>query len=179
MDEPSSRWRRTINPDRSLDPTYARPEPWFVGSGKGLMIGVLVLVAILIVARVATTAYAIENWYAWWRAPIPTMLPQQLPIAVERVAPRGNPGAWFTSDDYPTAARRAGQEGRVSISLLIDPAGRPSACEVTVSSGSTSLDEATCRIAVRRGHFRPARDAAGQAIEAKYILPGVRWKLEG
>ena len=39
-----------IDPPRPtvLDPTYARPEPWFVGSGKGLMITILVRCGVLL-----------------------------------------------------------------------------------------------------------------------------------
>lgn len=168
--------RRTIRPNHALDPTYAKPPPWFVGSHKGVMIAVLALVAILIAVRVLTIGYLIDEWYVWWRAPVPTILPDT-PPARTRATPIGNPGAWFASADYPPDARRAEEQGVVSIALLIGPDGTPSACEVTQSSGFEALDEATCRLAVRRGHFRPATDAGGQPVASRYVLPRVRWQL--
>lgn len=177
MDERDNGWRRTIEPNRALDPTYARPEPWFVGNGKWLMIGILALVGILIAARALTTIYMVEEWYAWWRAPVPTVLPKTLPLAAVPTAPIGNQGDWFPVDSYPAAARRANEEGRVSVALLIGTDGRPVACEVTQSSGSRSLDEATCRLSVRNGRFTPARDTAGRPIQARFAMRGVRWEL--
>lgn len=168
--------RRTIRPNHALDPTYAKPPPWFVGSHKGLMIAVLAVVAILIAVRVLTIGYLIDEWYVWWRAPVPTILPDTPPTRT-RATLIGNPGAWFASADYPPAARRAEEQGAVSIALLIERDGTPSACEVTQSSGFKTLDEATCRLAVRRGHFRPATDAGGQPVVSRYKLPRVRWQL--
>ena len=43
---------RRPNTDK-LDPTRARPEPWFVGNGQGLMIAVLVICGVLVVVRIA------------------------------------------------------------------------------------------------------------------------------
>lgn len=92
------------------------------------------------------------------------------------VALRGNPGAYFGSDAYPADAMRAGEQGRTVARLGIDPSGTPIACAIETSSGSRSLDAATCTIALRRVQFTPARDAEGRAIASTYRLP-VRWVL--
>jgi len=46
----------------------------------------------------------------------------------------------------------------VALLLSIDTAGRVTDCRITGSSGNTDLDDATCRLAQRRGRFtiRPA-----------------------
>ena len=49
-------------------------------------------------------------------------------------------------------------------------------CAVEISSGTTSLDEATCRIAMAHAAFNPAMSADGKAVDGVYRLP-VRWVL--
>jgi protein TonB len=93
-------------------------------------------------------------------------------------APVGNQGDWFPRDAYPAAARRAGAQGLVSVSVEVGEKGRVTACRVTASSGSDELDAATCRLASRNGRFRPALDAGGQRVAATYALRNVRWVLE-
>jgi len=95
-----------------------------------------------------------------------------------KVTPIGNPGQWFSQDDYPAEARRADQQGIVSISLTVDPTGKAVKCEVTLTSGFPSLDAVTCDVAMRRSRFTPARDASGQAVSATYGVPNVRWVLD-
>jgi TonB family protein len=58
----------------------------------------------------------------------------------------------------------------------VDEAGRVSACRVTGSSGSASLDDATCRIFRERAQFEPARDAHGRAVPDQ-ISSHMRWVL--
>ncbi len=54
----------------------------------------------------------------------------------------------------------------VGFRLLIDPGGRARECRVTRSSGIGALDAATCRAALRRLRWAPARDTAGRAVTA-------------
>jgi TonB family protein len=49
-------------------------------------------------------------------------------------------------------------------------------CTVTSSSGSASLDAATCRIMTERARFIPARDRRGRAV-ADSLSARVRWVL--
>jgi periplasmic protein TonB len=114
--------------------------------------------------------------------PAPVVATVPAPPAPPRVAtpvsPRGNQGDWFPQDSYPPAARRAGAEGRVSVSVTVGANGRVTSCRVTSSSGNGDLDDTTCRLAQRNGRFNPAKDASGAAIEATYALRNVVWRLE-
>lgn len=61
---------------------------------------------------------------------------------------------------YPPASRRAGEEGRVRLRVLVDESGRPSDVQVAQSSGFSRLDEAA-KQAVRRWRFQAANDGNG------------------
>lgn len=91
-------------------------------------------------------------------------------------APASNPGMWFTDDDYPPAAKRAGQEGRVVLELSIDATGAPIRCRPAESSGSAALDEASCSLVLERGRFTPALDAVGKPVAGTYKF-STRWVL--
>lgn len=71
--------------------------------------------------------------------------------------------------DYPEDAFRAGSYGRVSLHLQITAEGRVSACSITETSGSLSLDSTSCSAAKHRARFLPARDAQGRAIAGDYL----------
>ena len=87
---------------------------------------------------------------------------------------------YITPDDYPHAALRARQQGRVAVRLDVNGIGRVTGCTITASSRSAILDAATCRILRSRLRFEPARDAGGAAVPGTYdtfvdwMLPGVR-----
>jgi protein TonB len=96
-------------------------------------------------------------------------LAAQPPSAVGPAAPVAMPARavqWLSNyvgmSDYPAEARRLRQQGVVRYELTIGTNGRPIACRVLTSSGSPSLDEATCRVMGGRARFHPARDAAGR-----------------
>lgn len=88
--------------------------------------------------------------------------------------PRGNPGSWITTNDYPSRELRAEVEGITSFSLTVDQTGRVISCVVTGSSGSADLDAATCRNVQRRARFAPATDEQCQPAQGKYSNR-VRW----
>ncbi|MFZ4689834.1 MAG: energy transducer TonB [Polymorphobacter sp.] len=84
-------------------------------------------------------------------------------------------GNVISEDDYPDASRRAEDQGSVRISYTVDATGKVSACEVTKSSGFPRLDDATCKIVIRRWRFNPAtRD--GQPV-AENRSQSVKWQL--
>lgn len=93
-----------------------------------------------------------------------------------QTAATGNVGAWFSADEYPAEAMRAEEQGRVEFRMAIDATGAVTGCDIVTSSGSTALDATTCAVAMRRGHFTPARDAAGRAI-ASSVTSRIRWIL--
>jgi TonB family protein len=92
-------------------------------------------------------------------------------------SPRGDIRAVFSNDDYPAAALAKGEQGTVEARLSIDETGRVSGCTILQSSGSRSLDDATCSILERRARFYPARDSQGRAIASSVVTPPVAWRL--
>jgi TonB family protein len=90
-----------------------------------------------------------------------------------RVSALGN---YLTQDDYPAAALRNDEQGRVVFTLDIDPTGRVAACAITATSGSAALDMTTCRIMRSRARYTPARNPRGVAV-ADRDLAAVRWVL--
>ena len=85
-------------------------------------------------------------------------------------------GAFHNESDYPSAARRAEQQGTVRVSYTVGPDGRVTGCRVVQSSGSSSLDSTTCRIFERRFRYSPARNSAGAAVP-QTLSQSVRWQL--
>lgn len=97
--------------------------------------------------------------------PIPERKPAAQPVAAR---PRGDPARWVTNDDYPDAALRGEEQGRTRFRLEIGPDGRPTGCTVTGSSGSATLDNAACRLLMRRARFNAATGPDGQAVGGSY-----------
>jgi protein TonB len=77
---------------------------------------------------------------------------------------------WFTYQDYPEEAQARGQSGDVIARLDVDASGRVKKCAVVVSSGSSSLDDATCSISLSRGKFSPAIGSDGQPVAAQRVI---------
>jgi TonB family protein len=85
------------------------------------------------------------------------------------------PSSWMSDEDYPAAAIRAGESGTAAIRLDVDSEGRVTGCTITASSGSATLDSATCRIMQTRARFRPARDG-GKAVASTWSSR-ITWRL--
>jgi len=89
--------------------------------------------------------------------------------------PKGR-GNTFSDDDFPDASRRAEEQGVTRVSYVVGADGKVSSCTVTQSSGFPRLDDATCKIIMRRFRFNPAtRD--GQPVPETKMQP-VRWQLK-
>ena len=71
---------------------------------------------------------------------------------------------------YPTAARRAGQQGTVTLSFTVGTSGKVTSVRIAKSSGHSLLDNAALA-AIRRWRFKPARNALGEAVSYSYTLP--------
>ena len=118
-------------------------------------------------------------------APVITPVARPAPPAPVAAPPRvsqaakakGNLPALFSTDDYPPSAIRSEEQGTTAVRLAIGADGRVSDCSVTSSSGSSSLDNATCSILRRRARFTPAKDQNGQptsdstSTRIKWVLP--------
>lgn len=106
----------------------------------------------------------------------PVAPPPPKPSVAAKAIPRGNPGNWVTTEDYPSRALREEREGVTTIAFEITPDGRAANCRVTASSGSPDLDDATCRNFVRRARYKPAQDAGGQPIQSSQSQR-IRWQM--
>jgi TonB family protein len=87
-----------------------------------------------------------------------------------------NLATYFSPDDYPVEALRKGEQGFVAFRLDVSAEGAVSDCSVEQSSGSPSLDAATCRILSERARFTPARSSAGKTV-ADSVSGRIRWAL--
>lgn len=86
-----------------------------------------------------------------------------------------NMGSAFAGN-YPLAALRAEQQGRVTVQLSINSLGAISQCIISGSSGVPSLDTATCDIWYRVGRFAPAIDSSGRTVDSEYSST-INWVL--
>lgn len=79
--------------------------------------------------------------------------------------------------DYPRALGDAGVSGTVSVRYTVAVTGRVGDCAVTRSSGSTTLDDLTCRLIRERFRFAPSRDEDGVAVPA-IIVENHSWLID-
>jgi protein TonB len=71
----------------------------------------------------------------------------------------------LTDADYRRSGLPKGAAGTVVISFRVRADGKVDRCSTVRSSGYAIIDRDTCRLVERRFRFRPARDAAGNAID--------------
>lgn len=90
---------------------------------------------------------------------------------------RGDMAALISNHDYPAEALRNDEEGTVRVRLHVGADGRVSACTVSQSSGSASLDSTTCRLLQERARFTPARDSAGRVV-SDTVATSITWNIE-
>lgn len=167
--------RRQARAQNGLDPSHARPQPWFVGSGRRLMWLIVTLVAVLVALRGVTTWWLAQDAWAWWThrpparvAPPPITraepAPAALPLPPGAIAPTGNAAEWISADDYPIESIRREEQGKSLVRWVVDPDGRVRRCGTVSSSGFPRLDAAACAAIIRNARYAPARDASGRAI---------------
>lgn len=114
-------------------------------------------------------------------APQPAFSPTQLapsPDPVEKTAQSatGDLQRLFQSQDYPRRALEDKEQGSVTVQLTVGVTGRVGACDITSSSGSRTLDNASCRILRSRAIFTPARDSSGH-LTTDTVQQEIRWVL--
>jgi len=112
-------------------------------------------------------------------APAPPPPPPPPHKTVSAQSAKGDLRSLFSADDYPSSAQAAGAEGTVRAELTIGTDGRVVACNITQSSGNSSLDQTTCNILRRRAKFTPARDSNGNPTTDTVSTPPIRWQLSG
>ncbi len=107
-------------------------------------------------------------------APVPAPPPPK--FQPKQAVPKGNPANWATTNDYPSRALREEREGTTGFRVTVGPDGRVTSCDVTSSSGSPDLDEATCSNVSRRARFTPAMDGEGNPTSGSYSNR-IRWVI--
>lgn len=112
--------------------------------------------------------------------PPPVLAPPAAPppphFTAKGATPKGNPGSWATTNDYPSRALREERAGVTSFRVSVSADGRAAGCTVTSSSGSPDLDEATCSNVTRRARFNPAMDGEGKPTTGSYS-GRIRWVI--
>lgn len=108
--------------------------------------------------------------------PPPPAAPPPPRVQPKAAAPKGNPGSWATSNDYPSRALREEREGTTGFRVTVGTDGRVTDCSITRSSGSPDLDEATCANIRRRARFNPATDGDGNPTTGSYAS-SIRWVI--
>lgn len=113
-------------------------------------------------------------------ASLAAIAPQAQPSTPEGVAvsppkPATRQDGLIGSSFYPSEALNLRQEGTTIVVVHVTAKGRVAACSMSESSGSSSLDDASCAF-VRRVRFDPARDGNGHAIEGDTRFP-MKWRL--
>jgi protein TonB len=103
--------------------------------------------------------------------------PPPVPTVSKAAAAKGDPARWFTTDDYPPRALREGAEGSTRIAWDINNQGRAENCRVLSSSGSADLDDASCRVILRKGRYSPALDQNGNPMKVTNQQRTVRWQI--
>ena len=108
--------------------------------------------------------------------PPPPSAPPPPRFTPQGAKPRGNPGSWATTNDYPARALREEREGTTTFRVSVGPDGRVTDCTITGSSGHPDLDAATCDNVRRRARFDPAKDGEGNPTSGSYSNR-VRWVI--
>ncbi len=109
-------------------------------------------------------------------SPPPPPPPPPPPRTVEPARAKANLASYVSDADYPASAARNEEQGATRFRLTVGPDGRVQQCTVTGSSGSSALDNATCRIMRSRARFSAARDSNGNPT-ADTVSSTIRWVL--
>jgi len=85
-----------------------------------------------------------------------------------------DPNSWIWYNDYPTEALRREVGGTVVAALTVDPSGKPTRCDVVVSSDFSDLDKTTCERMLARARYRPSTEQDAGA-RLRRAVERVRW----
>jgi len=106
--------------------------------------------------------------------PAPPAAPPPPRFTPKQPQPKGSPANWATSNDYPSRALREEREGVTGFRVNVGLDGKVIDCQVTSSSGSPDLDQATCDNVRRRARFQAATDGEGKPTTGSYANR-IRW----
>ncbi|MFL6729297.1 MAG: energy transducer TonB [Sphingomicrobium sp.] len=84
---------------------------------------------------------------------------------------------WFSDADYPAAMIRGGYQGIVNFRILVDETGKPTSCQIQVSTRPKEFDDVVCRVAMKRARFHSPLDSEGKPVRS-YWRQTVNFRLE-
>lgn len=151
-----------------------RRSPVQPGGGSPLALALLMILAVAVVFTIR------EDWFDSFAPPYSISAISQPDMQSRSNGVTGTAAmlrALFTSADYPDEALRKGEQGTTAVRLAIDRQGKVSDCTVIESSGSSSLDQATCNVLTSRAQFTPARDSRGRPTSDTYVQR-IKWQLQ-
>ena len=106
-------------------------------------------------------------------APAPSATPS---FAPRQARPANDPARGATPNDYPAADLRRETQGVARFALAVGADGRVQSCRIVATSGSPSLDAATCRLVSQRARFRPATEVSGAQTAGSYSS-AIIWQI--
>ena len=141
---------------------------------------VSVIVSPSVEAAVASAAVSIEYVECAAAVRVPSDVPVETAIAppdatpTEAISDANLQVTRRVEPTYPSASRRAGEQGVAVFSVLVDPSGHPQTVKVQNSSGYDRLDQAAME-AIRHWTFNPAvresqKVAAWTSVRVKFQL---------
>jgi TonB family protein len=90
--------------------------------------------------------------------------------------PSANLAQLFSPDDYPGLAALRGQQGRVSLVILVDEQGKVADCTVTETSGVAVLDAQSCSVIKLGAKYKPAIGLDGKPAKSA-AFQTISWKM--
>lgn len=108
----------------------------------------------------------------------PSTAPQTATAAPARSGPARAAASYLHNPlpEYPSVARRYGQEGLVTLEVLVSERGQPLEVKLAKSSGFSTLDQAAVD-GVKRWTFTPAKE--GDTPVVSRVEVPVRFRLDG
>lgn len=90
--------------------------------------------------------------------------------------PGSDVGNWVNTEDLPRGLMRSDEVVESSLALTVSAKGRVTRCDIWISSARPELDRRACELMIIRGHYAPARDAAGNPVQG-VDWQRVRWQV--
>jgi protein TonB len=110
--------------------------------------------------------------------PVPPVPEPRSPVASVTITPPAFNAAYLRNPAprYPLASRREGEQGTVTLRVLVDRNGLPARVDIQTTSGWPRLDSAALE-AIKEWRFRPAQRGT-DPVEGSVLVPIV-FRLEG
>jgi TonB family protein len=83
----------------------------------------------------------------------------------------------FSGKDYPSTAMSRSDQGTVTITVLLDEAGKVQDCSVDGSAGAATLDTMSCYLIQERAKFKPAIGMDGKPVRSAFFQR-ITWRIE-